>query len=362
MTRTNCVKRVYAPTLVLAVTIAASGCDTGPMTLAADPETSGVNVGTAVGPVPALLSAIHEVVAFDPTAGEFPEGIAAGSDGGIYVGLTGLGEIRRIDPAGAMTTFATIPLEPGDLGVLGLTFSPDRTLYAAVVSASPSAHGVWRIDRGGAATHVAGTEAMAFPNDLAFDQRGHLYITDSAMGAVWRLARDGSFSLWAHDPLLEGTGEFGLGIPIGANGVAFMAGRSGGHSGRGGPAALAGRLLVSNTERGQLVEIGVLPDGSAGASRLVASGEVLIGLDGLAADPHGRIYGAVNVGNAVVVIEPGQGSIQTVATGLDFPATLTFGTRGAHRHSLFVTNFALINEVDPSPGVVRLDLAPPGRR
>jgi sugar lactone lactonase YvrE len=73
------------------------------MTLAADPETSGVNVGTAVGRVPALLSAIHE----------------------------------------------------------------------------------------GAATHVAGTEAMAFPNDLAFDQRGHLYITDSAMGAVWRLARDG---------------------------------------------------------------------------------------------------------------------------------------------------------------------------
>jgi sugar lactone lactonase YvrE len=362
MTRTNCVQRVCAPSLVLAVLIAAGGCDTGPVTLAADPESSGVSVGTAVGPVPALLSAIHEVVAFDPTAGEYPEGIAAGSDGGIYVGLTGLGEIRRIDPSGAMTTFATIPLEPGDLGVLGLTFSADRTLYAAVVSASPSAHGVWRIDRGGAATHVAGTEAMAFPNDLTFDQRGHLYITDSVMGAVWRLSRDGSFSVWALDPLLEGTGVFGLGFPIGANGVAFLPGRSGGHSGRGGPSALAGRLLVANTERGQLVEIGVLPDGSAGASSLVATGEVLIGLDGLAADPQGRIYGAVNVGNAVVLIEPGQGSIQTVATGLDFPAGLTFGTRGAHRHSLFVTNFALINEVDPSPGVVRLDLAPPGRR
>jgi sugar lactone lactonase YvrE len=361
MARITAVHSLGPAALLLAAVVAITACDTGPVAVPGDADAAGVD-GLTARHAAALAISPAEVVAFDPAVGEYPEGIAVSSGGGIYVGLTGLGEIRRIDGDGAMTPVATIPLESGDLGVLGLTFSSQGILYAAVVSSNPSAHGVWRIDRQGQATHVPGTEVLAFPNDLAFDRRGDLYITDSALGAVWRLARDGSVSLWTQDPLLEGTGDFGLGIPIGANGVAFVPGRAGGGGEKGGQGGLAGRLLVANTEVGQLVEIGVLPDGSAGASRVVAASPVLIGLDGIAADPHGRVYGAVNVGNAVVVVNTQEGTVQAVAEGLDFPAGLAFGTTGAYRHSLFVTNFALINEVDPSPGVVRLDLPPPGRR
>jgi sugar lactone lactonase YvrE len=361
MTRTTAAHWMDPPALLLAAIVAMTACDAGPITVPGDPDAAAVDAPISGHPNALAISAA-EVVAFDPAAGEYPEGIAVSSNGGIYVGLTGLGEIRRIDGEGATTTVATIPLESGDLGVLGLTFSADGTLYAAVVSSSPSAHGVWRIDRQGGATHLSGTEVMAFPNDLAFDQRGHLYITDSVLGAVWRLSRDGAVSLWTQDPLLVGTGDFGLGIPIGANGVAFVPGQAGGGIGKGGQGALAGRLLVANTEVGQLVEIGMLPDGSAGASRVVAASSTLIGLDGIATDAHGRVYGAVNVGNAVVVVNAQEGTVQAVAEGLDFPAGLAFGTTGRNRHSLFVTNFALINEVDPSPGVIRLDLPPPGRR
>jgi sugar lactone lactonase YvrE len=347
-----------APSVVLAAAILVAGCDPGPAAVEADFDGMAAAAAPLTGAPPGPSSTVHEVVAFDPVAGEYPEGIAVSSDGGVYVGLTGLGEIRRIDRDGSMTTIVTIPLEEGDLGVLGLTFRADGTLYAAVLSSSSSVHGVWRIDANAQAMHIAGTEAMGFPNDLAFDRRGELYITDSALGAVWRLSPDGSFALWAQDALLEGTGDFGLGVPIGANGIVFLPGRSGGGKGQGGQ---AGRLLVANTEVGRLVEITVRPNGDAGATRLAAEDGALVGLDGIAADPHGRIYGAVNVGNQVVAIDAA-GAVQTVATGLDFPAGLAFGTSGRHRHSLFVTNFALINEVDPSPGVVRLDMGPPGRR
>jgi hypothetical protein len=302
---------------------------------------------------------VSPVVSFDASAGEYPEGIAVGRDGGVYVGLTGLGRVVRIGEGGGVDLVATIPLEPGDLGVLGLTFDVRGYLYAAVVSSSPAVHGVWRIGPDGWAARLGGTEVMGFPNDLTFDRRGHLYVTDSAMGAVWRVGAAGGAELWVQDPLLEGTGDFGLGIPIGANGIVFLPGGSGGRGGGGGE---AGRLLVANTEKGQLVEIAVLARGSAGVPGLVAAGPGLVGLDGLAADEHGRVFGAVNVQDRVVRIDPDGGVEEVVGEGLDFPAGVALGTRSGGRHTLFVVNFALINDMDPSPGVVAVALGPPGRR
>ncbi len=341
----------------VALMAVASGCDAGAGPVAEGGEGGSNGMTLAAAGWGGVTATVELVVAFDPAAGELPEGIAARTGGGIYVGMTGLGEIRRVAD-GTSEVVATIPLEEGDIGVLGLTFREDGTLYAAVVSSSDAIRGVWRIGRDGEAAHVAGTHVMAFPNDLAFDRRGNLYVTDSAAGSVWRISRDGSVDLWVQDDLLTGTGDFGLGIPIGANGIVFVPGRSGG-----GAAGQAGQVFVANTERGQLIRVPLMADGGAGQPVLVLAGEELVGLDGIVADEHGRIFGAVNVQDKVVVIAPDGSSVETVAAeGLDFPAGVVFGTTGADRHALFVTNFALANEVDPAPGVARLYLGPPGRR
>jgi streptogramin lyase len=350
---------VLAPAVVITIALA-PGCDVGPAgPEAAEPDAAVVSAAGGAAAA-GVTGSVAVLATLDPALGEFPEGVAVGMDGHVYFSVTPLGEIRRLrGGSGPAEAWVAIPLEAGDLGVLGLAFDAHRTLHAAVVSGSPGIHGVWRIDAAGQASHIPGTEVMAFPNGLTFDRRGNLYVTDSALGAVWRLSSGGELELWAQTALLVGTGDFGLGVPIGANGILFQPGRSGGGGAAGGQ---AGRLLVANTEVGRLVEIAVRPDGSAGGAATVAEGGALVGLDGIAADQQGRVFGAVNVQDAIVMITP-DGVVSPVATdGLDFPASLAFGTRGGDQHALFITNFALANEVDPSPGIVRLDVGPPGRR
>jgi sugar lactone lactonase YvrE len=166
-------------------------------------------------------------------------------------------------------------------------------------------------------------------------------------------------SLWKQDTLLEGTGAFGIGFPIGANGIVFQPGmRKAGN--RGAPAR--GTILVANMEVGRVIGIPVLPDGNAGEASIVLADEELVGLDGLELDARGSLYGALNVQNRVVRIDLASGHIHTIAAGdsFDFPASLVFGS-GRNNHVLYVTNAALANEVDPAPSLVRIRVGPPGQ-
>jgi hypothetical protein len=65
-------------------------------------------------------------------------------------------------------------------GLLGLAVDASANLYAAVASFNPATHGVWRITRDGSGARLAGSQAMFFPNALAFDERGNLYVTSSS--------------------------------------------------------------------------------------------------------------------------------------------------------------------------------------
>ena len=145
------------------------------------------------------------VVAFDPNRGEFPEGIALDHHGAMYVGLAPLGEIRRRAPDGSWSTFANIDPGTSGLAVLGLTTDARGTVYAAAPTDAPEWHGVVAISPQGSPRHLAGTERIAFPNGLAFDRRGNLYVTDSIAGAIWRLSRDGEVERWIEHEALAGT-------------------------------------------------------------------------------------------------------------------------------------------------------------
>ncbi|MGW2888030.1 hypothetical protein ACWDDN_22245 [Streptomyces griseoruber] len=177
------------------------------------------------------------------------------------------------------------------VGPVGLTVAPDGMTYAAVPDASPArgqtdpaTRGIYRVGRDGTPVPVPGTEAMIFPNDVRSDKRGTVYATGSVGGSVYRIPRHGPAQLWAHDPLLEGTGAAGVGFPLGANGIAMV----------------QGAVIVANADRGALVRIPIRHDGSAGTPVVLAQSPLLVGVDGLALDVHGAICAVVGTQNLAV--------------------------------------------------------------
>lgn len=293
---------------------------------------------------------VQTLVAFDPATGEFPEGIAFDKTGNIYVTLLPRDEFRRIDPSGAqdVVTFFAAGTHPAGVVVdaRGVAYVAGSGLDFATFGTDEALRGVYRVERDGTTSRLPGSEAIEFPNDLTLDQRGNLYVTDTFGGAVWRIPPGGAAQLWAQHELLEGDGSFGLGFPIGANGIALR----------------GNRLVVATTERGLLVDIPVNPDGSAGTPTTLAQAPELVGTDGIAVDVHGNVYAGVGGQDALVRVD-NDGSIGVLATaedGLNQPATLAFGTGRRDHKTLFVTNFAIFSP-EPTPGVVTVDVGVPGR-
>jgi sugar lactone lactonase YvrE len=294
------------------------------------------------------ISTLEVLTSFNPAAGELPEGLAVDKTGNIYVSFTPIGKILQIAPDGSHSLLATLPTG-GGFGPTGLAVDAPGNLYAADVTDNPATRGVYRIGRGGTVVRLPGSGAIMFPNGLAFDQRGNLYVTDSALAAVWRFARGGGAAeLWVQSPLLAGTGAFGLGFPIGANGIAYR----------------HGDLFVTNTEGAQLVRIPVRPDGSAGTPKLVVHDAALFGADGLAIDVHGNFFVAVSGQSTLLRIAADGGAITTLATaadGLDFDSSLAFGTGRGDRKALFLVNFALFDPPGTAhPALLRLEVGVPG--
>ncbi|MEA3336767.1 MAG: SMP-30/gluconolactonase/LRE family protein [Chloroflexota bacterium] len=289
---------------------------------------------------------------YDPTASEFPEGIATDKQGNVFVSVAPLGQIHKISPDGAKALFYQFPPEAQ---VTGLAVDAPGNLYVCVFTGGTdlSTQGVWRISRTGEATHLPGTENIFLPNALAFDKRGNLYVTDTYVpgstppaGAIWRIPRDGEAHLWLQDwEFLGGVGQIPGYPPLGANGISFR------HNG----------LYVASTEKGIVAYVPVLPDGSPGDLSIVAQGPELVMIDGIALDSHGTIFAALVGQDRVVAVDPASGSVTELAgpdDGLDGPASLAFGVGNGERKDLYFTNYAILSQAHP--GVLKMDVEVPG--
>lgn len=309
-------------------------------TLAALATASALGVATGAT---ASSAPTQTVVSFDATAGELPEGLAVDENGSLYVSLSPLGQIRRIAADGSQSVLATIGAGAG-LGPLGLAVGASGHVYAAVATFDSASSGVYWIPRRGMTKRLPGTGQILFPNAVALDTHGSVYATDTIAGAVWRVPPGGSAELWIQHPLLVGDGSAGFGFPVGANGIAYR----------------HGSFYVANSERGRIVRIPVRRDGKAGAPQVVAENPALVPADGIAFDVLGNLYVAVIAQNTLVRVAS-DGSIETLATaadGLDFPASLAFGTTSEERKELFFTNFGILG----TPSVLKLNVGVPGRR
>ena len=291
---------------------------------------------------PAHAAEIETLVTFDLGAGELPEGVAIDHRGNIFVSLTApVSEIRKIAPNGEQTTLADLGL--GGFGPLGLAVDARGNVYAAANSFDPATQGVYRITPDGTATRLPGTGAIAFPNGIAFDHRGNLYVADST-GIVWRIPRGGEAEIWSDDPLLVGDGSAGAGVPIGANGITYR----------------TNEIVVGNTDLGTLLSIPILPGGGAGDATVIADDPAIFGIDGLTVDAHGTIYACV-IAQSTIVRITGDG-IETLADaddGINGASSIVFGQGSRDHKSLYGVNFGVFSPV-PTPSLFRLPVGVPG--
>jgi len=283
---------------------------------------------------------------FDAKTGELPEGLAVTKDA-AFVGFAPTSHVVKVDlGTGQSADYGQLPAPVPNQGFMtGLVQAANGDVYAGLASFVPEVQaGIYRIPhQGGAAELFAKDEALPFPNGLAFDTEGSLFVTDSGTGSIFRIGTDGHAERWATGDALLGNKDAcngaGPGFAIGANGIVVE----------------SDAVYVTNLDQATLVKVPRERDGSAGKATTIAGPdcETLGGADGLARAPDGSFVVAVNRQNKLVKVTP-QGETHDLLNGapLDFPASVQ-----AVDNALFVTNFALQNASagkPATPALVRL--------
>ena len=249
-----------------------------------------------------------------------PHGVAVDAAGNLYVADTYNYRVRRIDPAGNITTVAGTG-EAGYSGDGGPATAAQFALPQGVAADAAGNvyvtdahnHRVRRIDRAGVITTVAGTgEAgysgdggpataaqLEFPRYVVADAAGSLYVTDTVNHRVRRIDPGGVITTVA------GTGEAGysgdggpataawlawpLGIALGADGSLYVADAGNDRIRRIDPAGII--TTVAGNGTGGYAGTG----GPATAARINRP-------FGVAADPEGNVYVADSDNHRVRVV------------------------------------------------------------
>jgi sugar lactone lactonase YvrE len=297
-------------------------------------------------PAIAVPVVAREVAAFP--AGAFLESVAQDSAGNLYISKTtgadiaagdlsaARGELVRLAPDGALTTFATLP--PGTLaGVIAI--GPDETIYLTVgATSAPQYHGVWSFSPDGAGQIFAALPPVAGPNGITFGPGGELYVADSNQGMIWRIDEAGQVEAWLENPQLGARPWLGL-FP-GANGVQFW----------------GDSLYVAVSDRGQILRVPIGADGSPGPISVVAEG---VPTDDFALDADGNLYVTTHPFNSVVRVRPdGRHELLAgVAEGVVGPTDVVFGTQPADQGALYVVTDGGLFEgrAEQRPALVRLE-------
>jgi len=158
---------------------------------------------------------------------DHPEGIDIDADGNLYVADTGNNTVRKITPAGDVSTLAGVPGAYGNVdgsgtdarlnGPRGLAVDKAGNIYV-----SENSHSIRRITSAGVVTTLAGnllsgsvdgngTQAQFYqPLGVDCDATGNVFIADSFNSVVRRVTPTGTVSTFAGSPPAEGAVD-GLG-------------------------------------------------------------------------------------------------------------------------------------------------------
>lgn len=279
------------------------------------------------------------IASFNPAVGELPESITIDGAGNFYLSMSNT--IKKVTPSLVVTTYATLPIPAGAFAT-GLKIGPDGLLYAGSggFSPAPSAAFVWRIHPNGAVDQVAALDPTGFPNDLAFDDDGNLFVTDPFLGLIWKIDEDGNAQNWLEDPLLLGNAANPALLihDFGADGIAFD--------------KHGDNLYIGNLDYGEILRVGLDCHGEADGIEVFASDPLLVGADGIAFDKKETLYVAVNGQDRLAAVSP-DGEVTSVFQGapLDGPSSLVFGVHGNDKKTLYIASFAINRALGTQPGV-----------
>jgi len=242
-----------------------------------------------------------------------PEDLALDGNGHLYATLYHTGEVVLLHQDGSNEHVAWVPSrqESGKGNLVGLAFAANGDLFAAYREHSrfdatdlndpfhPSCRdatvtrsGLYRVE---ARTHTvmpvvtrAQGWPFCFPDDVAIDAQGNVYMTDLTYSGIWKISPDGKrVDLWSSDPLLNWPPEPYSGLPLGVNDIMLDDN---------------GQLMYAVTDGNPMVlSIRIRQDGSALLPEPVGVGGYSV-LDGIARDPQGNIYVSDVVRNEIWVL------------------------------------------------------------
>lgn len=254
-----------------------------------------------------IVSAAPDTIAL-PGAGAYPENVAAGPDGTLYVSSFVEGGVIRVAPGadrgevwirpaayGTRSTFGLLPdpvtntlwLCSNDLTALGIPGPGDATGSAL---------------KGFDLTTGEGKVSASLPgqrtvcNDMARGPDGAIYVTDTLNPHLLRLAPGATtLQIWASDPMFDG-GPQGAGL----DGIAF---------------GTDGALYVNTFTKGELFRVAV-KDGKAGAITRLRTSRPLVAADGMRLTEDGSFLLAEGSGSLDrVTIQGDVATIETIRDG-----------------------------------------------
>ncbi len=244
-----------------------------------------------------------------------PEGVCVDSKKNLYATLHNMGEVVLLKGDGSFEHIAYVPAkeEIGQGEIYGIEADKDDNLYVAYVQNSkyldihkdlrntyhPACHdvrvtrsGVYKIDAKTRQVTAVATRGdgwpFCFPDDVAIDNAGNIYLTDLTYSGIWKISPDGKkVTMWSDDPLLNWLSDPTL--PLGVN-VAVLDKNQ------------KNLYAATTTIDGRIVKIPINADGSAGKAQLYSRGHVWF--DGIEIDGEGYIYASEPRANQIVVIPP----------------------------------------------------------
>lgn len=143
-------------------------------------------------------------------------GIAIDSAGNVYVADTEYSVIRKITPAGIMTTLAGDAAHPGDNDGIGTNARFNKPSGVAIDSvgnvyvADTQNGAIRKITPAGVVTTVPGGTGLSIPRGVAVDRSGNIYVVDLPINAVRKITPAGKVTALAgqlpkDDAMFSGT-------------------------------------------------------------------------------------------------------------------------------------------------------------
>ena len=229
-----------------------------------------------------------------------PEGLGVDSKGKIYATLLHTGEVVMLKDDGSYDHVAWVPSreESGKGNLIGLDLDKADNIYVAYKAHSrydagdlgnpfhPSCRdatvtrsGVYKIDAKTRQVTALATKAdgwpFCFPDDVAIDSNGNVYMTDLTYSAIWKISPDGKkVDLWSSHPLLNWSPKPYSGAPLGVNDLELDKQE---------------KNIYAVTDGDPMVlRIPIKGDGSAGEPQVLPVG--YSPFDGIEVDAKGNIY------------------------------------------------------------------------